>query len=273
MTPDPIAAGVARFLSAEAVTAGAGGPRPIRIAAVGTTAEQVVRSALLAEAVAHEGFTLAGATSRSDPDDLFTDESWGLAIVLSPWKRELGRYCDRLAPAARSTDVVDTVVRGAEDVCGYNTNTWAAQTALELLVAGQAPERLLVLGTGASARSVALAVARAWPGCRLVFGARSGPAAVELAERYGGQTLDGSAGAFDCVVNTTTWGETEDSELEPFPIDLDGLLRPGVGFFDLNNRIGALQHQALAAGCRVVSGSVMQRVTNACRAALLHRSV
>jgi shikimate dehydrogenase len=216
--------------------------------------------------------TIWGLADRSNPDDLFTDESWEIGIVLSPWKREIGRYCARLAPAARITDVVDTVVRSADGVCGYNTNTWAAQTALELLLAGRAPEQLLVLGAGASARSVAVAVARTWPGCQLVFGARSSPAAIEIAERYGGQTLDGSAGAFDCVVNTTTWGETESSEVEAFPLDLDRLLRPGIGFFDLNNRIGALQHQALAAGCRVVSGSIMQRVTNSCRAALLHQS-
>ena len=70
-------------------------------------------------------------------------------------------------------------------------------------------------------------------------------------------------------MNTTTWGETDTSEAEPFGIDLAGVFLPGGRLFDLNNRISGLQHQALACGCAVISGSVMQRVTNACRAALL----
>lgn len=71
------------------------------------------------------------------------------------------------------------------------------------------------------------------------------------------------------MVNTTTWGETEASEAEPLGIDLGGVLKAGVRVFDLNNRVGALPVQALSSGCAVLSGGLMQRVTNASRAALL----
>jgi shikimate dehydrogenase len=77
------------------------------------------------------------------------------------------------------------------------------------------------------------------------------------------------SGAYDLVVNTTTWGETEASEAEPLGLALVGVLAPGVRLFDLNNRVGALPVEALTAGCVVASGSIMQRVTNASRAALL----
>jgi shikimate 5-dehydrogenase len=81
---------------------------------------------------------------------------------------------------------------------------------------------------------------------------------------------DGTAAApVDVVVNTTTWGETEASEAEPIGIDLAGAFGPGVRLFDLNNRIGALAIRALESGCIVASGAIMQRVTNAARAALL----
>ena len=132
-----------------------------------------------------------------------------------------------------------------------------------------------MLGAGASARSVALAVGRRWPECAVVIAARSRRAAEDLARGCGGQLLedlDGRApsrGAWNVVVNTTTWGETDSSEAEPFGIDLEGVFQPGGRLFDLNNRISGLQHQALTAGCAVVSGGVMQRVTNASRAALL----
>ncbi len=69
-------------------------------------------------------------------------------------------------------------------------------------------------------------------------------------------------------MNTTTWGETEASETEPLGVDLAGVFKAGVRVFDLNNRIGTLPMQALQAGCAVLSGGLMQRVTNASRAAL-----
>jgi shikimate dehydrogenase len=69
------------------------------------------------------------------------------------------------------------------------------------------------------------------------------------------------------VVNTTTIGETDDAT--PPAFDLASAFAPGVRYFDLNNRTSALQSTALAAGCAVLSGALMQRVTNALRVALL----
>ncbi|MGW4800312.1 hypothetical protein ACWEPC_48645, partial [Nonomuraea sp. NPDC004297] len=73
----------------------------------------------------------------------------------------------------------------------------------------------------------------------------------------------------DLIVNTTTWGETEDSERHPFAFPFEAIAAPGGRLFDLNNRTSALQGLALRAGMSVMSGTYMQRVTNACRAALV----
>jgi shikimate dehydrogenase len=70
------------------------------------------------------------------------------------------------------------------------------------------------------------------------------------------------------LINTTTWGETDASEEAPLMFDFPRLLSPGNQFFDLNNRVSALQTSALHAGMNVMSGTFMQRATNACRAAL-----
>ncbi len=248
----------------------------VDIAAIGTMAPKAVRGELLASAIAERGFYLASATALSSPEELFEDTVWQLGVVLSPWKQQIGKRCDALAPSALATGVVDSVLRSPLGIVGFNTNTWAAMTALEVLTAGTSPRRLLLLGSGASARSVALSVGRKWPGCDLVIAARSRGPAQQLADNFNGQLLEDLAGStaaglpWDVVVNTTTWGETGNSEAEPFGIDLAGVFRPGGRVFDLNNRISDLQHQALGCGCAVISGSVMQRVTNACRAALLH---
>jgi shikimate dehydrogenase len=247
----------------------------VNVAAIGTTAAEAVGGDLLGQAIVDRGFDIASAVTRTTPEALFDDRVWQLGVVLSPWKQEIGQRCAALAPSADATGVVDTVVRTAIGTVGFNTNTWAAMSALEELNGGSAPTHLLLLGAGASGRSVALAVARAWPGCELVVADRSRSSAEQLVQGFGGRLLDDLThrGAWRAtptvVVNATTWGETEASESEPFAIDLEGVFGPGRRFFDLNDRVSALQNQALAAGCTVMSGSLMQRVTNACRAEVL----
>jgi shikimate dehydrogenase len=279
--------GAQRFVDAEVAPLGlsaepgpsAGGPGPgaggaprrsVAIAGIGTTAPKAVRGALLAEALADHGYSLAGATPHASPVELVADPEWQVAVVLSPWKRDVGAHCDRLAPSAEKTGVVDTILRTRGGLVGFNTNTWAAQSALEFLLGGTAPNNVLLLGSGASARSLALAVQRAWPECQVLVAARSLEGAQALAREFPGLVVheQGSA-SLDVVVNTTTWGETEASEAAPMGIDLDGVFQPGRAFFDLNNRVGSLPLQALQAGCAVISGAVMQRVTNASRAALV----
>ncbi|MBX6391517.1 MAG: hypothetical protein IRZ08_21435 [Frankia sp.] len=284
---DVVTAAVGAFLSAELAPLGIAAPAAagegeaaltVGIGAIGTTAPHAVASPMLANAVAAAGLQIGAARPFADPDGLLADAGWTLGVVLSPWKRDVAARLGRLSPSAAATGVVDTVLRwpdgtGAVAV-GVNSNSWAAQAVLELLAAGRVPASVVLLGAGASARSVALAVRRVWPAVRLLVSARSVDAAEELAAVAGAEAaapadLAGALGGErpTIVINSTTWGETPDSEANPFPFPTEVLFRPGGGFFDLNNRLSGLQAQALAAGCTVSSGTLMQRATHAARAA------
>ncbi|MDT3439542.1 MULTISPECIES: hypothetical protein [unclassified Pseudofrankia] len=297
---DVVGMTVAAFLAAElgplgvrtdgAHVGAAGVPGPtVGIGAIGTTAPHAVGSPMLARAVTAAGLTLGTARPFADPDALVADPGWTLGVVLSPWKRDVAARLGRLSPSAATTGVVDTVLRppaawapgapagtqpsGAGPI-GVNTNSWAAQAVLELLAAGRVPASIVLLGAGASARSVALAVRRVWPVARLLVSARSTAGAAELAGLAGADAVapvdlaDALAGRPPTIlINSTTWGETPESEAHPFPFPTELLLGPGGAFFDLNNRLSELQGRALAAGATVSSGTLMQRATHASRAA------
>lgn len=263
-----------RSVAAE-LSSGSAGPDPTVIAGIGTTAAHALKGRLLHDALLAEKVDLAGTVHFDSPVELLGDSRWSLALVLSPWKQEVAPAIPTLTPSAAQTGVVDTIVRGAEGAVGVNTNSWASQAAMETLMGGRTPESVLVLGSGGSSNSVALACRRAWPQARLIGSARNTEALSTWARRFGAESSSPAALAEllgdespTLLVNTTTWGETDVSEDAPFAFDLGRLTSPGNQFFDLNNRVSALQTSALQAGMNVMSGTFMQRATNACRAAL-----
>lgn len=257
------------------LSSGSAGPDPAVIAGIGTTAAHALKGRLLHDALLAEKVDLAGTVHFDSPVELLGDSRWSLALVLSPWKQEVAPAIPTLTPSAAQTGVVDTIVRGPEGAVGVNTNSWASQAAMETLMGGRTPESVLVLGSGGSSNSVALACRRAWPQARLIGSARNAGALSTWARRFGAEYSSPAALAEllgdespSLLVNTTTWGETDASEDAPFAFDLGRLTSPGNQFFDLNNRVSALQTSALQAGMNVMSGTFMQRATNACRAAL-----
>ncbi|MCW2937481.1 MAG: hypothetical protein JWN00_466 [Actinomycetia bacterium] len=248
---------------------------PAVIAGIGTTAAHALQGRLLLDALAREHVELGQAIPFGDPEAMIANTGWELALVLSPWKKVVAERMDTLTASATATGVVDTIVRDRGRSVGVNTNCWAAQAAMETVMGGRSPDSVLILGSGGSSNSVALAARRAWPHARLIGSARNSVALAEWAFRFG---ADGVApadlGEFGAarpplIINTTTWGETDASEAGEFAFPFEGLAAPGNSFFDLNNRTSSLQTAALQAGMNVMSGTFMQRVTNACRAALL----
>ncbi|WP_024802731.1 hypothetical protein [Nocardia sp. BMG51109] len=253
-----------------------GAERGAVVAGIGTTAPHALGGALLSQALTAAGVELARTLPFPEPSALLGDSSWDLALVLSPWKQAVAGELARATESAARTGVVDTIVRRAGEPVGVNTNAWAAQAAMETVLGGRTPGTVLILGSGGSSNSVALGCRRAWPGTRLVGSARNAPALTAWAARFAAEAVAPTdlgeffgAGRPPLIVNTTTWGETDASESEPFGFDFEELLAPGNCYFDLNNRVSALQHAALRGGMNVISGTFMQRVTNACRAALL----
>ncbi|MCU1663402.1 MAG: hypothetical protein JWR58_3467 [Pseudonocardia sp.] len=249
---------------------------PAVIAGIGTTAAHALHGRLLSDALAREHVELGQAIPFGNPEALIANTEWELALVLSPWKKSVAERIDSLTESATRTGVVDTIVRHRGRSVGVNTNCWAAQAAMETVMGGRNPDSVLILGSGGSSDSVALAARRAWPDARLAGSARNSAALAEWASRFGADSVApadllvtfGSTPP-SLIINTTTWGETDASEAAEFAFPFGGLAAPGNGFFDLNNRTSSLQTAALRAGLNVMSGTFMQRVTNACRAALL----
>jgi shikimate dehydrogenase len=245
------------------------GGTSLRLAGAGTIAPTSVRSPALHAAAAASGLELVVGNPHGTAGDLVADGDWDLAVVLSPCKRDAVGVVDACSPSASDTDVVDTILRTPAGLVGLNTNVYAAGAAITRSVTPARCDRVAILGTGASARSVAVACRRWLPDAEVVVVGRSPERAAATAAELGVAASSG-IGA-DLVVNTTSWGETEESEASPSGIDLDPLLVPGTVVFDINNRVSLLKRMALERACAVVPGTLMQRLVNALRIAAARR--
>jgi len=246
----------------------AAGPGRVTVAAAGTLAEASIRSPLLDAACRAVGVEIEGRSAHADLAGLLAAPDWDLALVLSPLKGLAASWCDRLAPRAAATGVADTLIRAGGEVAGYNTNSHAWAAAAARLMGADVPERILVVGSGATARSVTCGALRAFPRARVGVSARSRAAAAALVSEQAGSEYVPDPGGFapGLVAHVTTVGEQDDDR--PLDVPLAAVLRPGTRVFDLTNRLSALQRQALAAGCVTMSGNLMQLLTNILRAAL-----
>jgi shikimate 5-dehydrogenase len=165
------------------------------------------------------------------------------------------------------------MIRVDGEVAGYNTNSHAWAAAAAALMGAGLPDRILVVGSGATARSVTFGALRAFPHARVGVAARSGAAVAALVSDLGGAEHVSDPAGFrpDLIAHVTTVGEQDDDR--PLEVPLAGALQPGTRVFDLTNRLSTLQRQALAAGCVTMSGNLMQLLTNTLRAALVSGSV
>ena len=245
------------------------GGASLRLAGVGTIAPSAVRSPALHAAAAAAGVELRVACAHTTVGALVADTRWDLAVVLSPTKRDAVHAVDACGPSAREAEVVDTVLRTPAGLIGLNTNVDAAGAAITRCVVPARCGLVAILGTGASARSVAVACRRWLPDAEVVLVGRSAERTAATAAALG-LTAGSGAGA-DVVVNTTSWGETEASDAEPVGIDVEPLLAPGTVVFDINNRVSALKRMALERACAVVPGTLMQRLVNGLRIAVARR--
>lgn len=259
---------VASFLRTE-VAAPLERPGVPCIAGIGTVAHEAVRSPLLSRQLDRAGVEAWTTLYADGPEDLWADQSWDLAMVLSPHKQDVVARCHALTPAARATGVVDTLRRSDATVLGCNTNSAAAAAAVSMLVGRDEPGRVLIGGTGASTRSLVVGLRSRFPTASIGVWGRSSTGLAQVTGQWPDvdAVLDPGGWEADVVVNATTVGQSA-GEL-PAGFALLHALGPGVRFFDLNNRSGPLQHVAVAAGCVTIAGVMMQQVTNALRVSLL----
>ena len=259
---------VTRRFTADEMLVRAGRTTRLNVAAAGTLATPSLGSPLLDDACRAAGIRIGDRTARADLDGELAAPDWDLALVLSPFKGQAAGRCDRLAPRAAATGVVDTLVRAGGEVVGYNTNSHAWAAAATRLMGSDVPDRILVVGSGATAIWFTLGALQTFPRAGTGVAARSRAAAAALVSEHPGSEYVPDPGGFapSLVAHVTTVGEQDDER--PLDVPLAAALQPGIRVFDLTNRLSALQRQALAAGCVVMSGNLMQLLTNTLRATL-----
>ncbi|MDE5730675.1 MAG: shikimate dehydrogenase [Alistipes sp.] len=86
--------------------------------------------------------------------------------VTIPYKRQILPFLDDLSEEARRIGAVNCVRRtSGGQLVGYNTDAAGLSSSLERFLAGTAPERALVLGTGGASEAVRYVLRRMGIGC------------------------------------------------------------------------------------------------------------
>ena len=175
------------------------------------------------------------------------------ANVTIPHKQAVLPLLDELEPAAQAVGAVNTIVRRAERLIGYNTDTLGFKRALletGVAVTGQA---CAVLGAGGSARAVVYVLREL--GAHLTVYARDVANARVLATEARALTdLTRIDPATRLIVNTTPVGLSPNIAASPWPDDAPFPM--GALVFDLINNPPRtrLMQQAEQAGLRAVNG-------------------
>lgn len=192
------------------------------------------------------------------------DADWRGCNVTMPHKQAVIALIDRLDPLAAETGAVNTVVREARQLIGYNTDV---PGFLEPLPAMTADHRghALVIGSGGAARAVIVALATA--GYAITLAARDGAKARALLDALAPDAASvvvdlaalaaGGAGLcapVDLVVNASALGMTGQA---PLVFDLAHV--PGALVYDIVTSPAetALLRAARAAGHATIDGLAM----------------
>lgn len=186
------------------------------------------------------------------------------ANVTVPHKQAVTAHLDALTPAARGAGAVNTiVVRPDGSLLGDTTD--GAGLLADLEDHGVRAQRVLILGSGGAARSVAYALAGQGAGVRVI--ARSKEKAFALCEALAahlpphacqltahalpGDLPECSSDA-DLIINATSLGLRED---DPLPWDLKVAFRPGQIVYDLvYTQVTPLMSLAVRQGARALGG-------------------
>ncbi len=187
----------------------------------------------------------------------FGDFFAGYSVTM-PFKKEIVSHLDRIDPVARALGVVNTVIRRKGALAGTNTDLPAVSALLKQKI-NLRGKRVLVLGSGATARTMACAALAG--GARPTIVGRNSEktelAARDIGSEWG--TFDRlSDQNFDVIMNGTPVGmrspgvaDANRSLLVP-----PSLLRPGTVVFDAvyDPPITPLLRAAQRRQCRVITG-------------------
>jgi shikimate dehydrogenase len=184
----------------------------------------------------------------------------GALNVTVPHKRAAAALLDHPTELVRRTGACNAVWPDGAGLAGDNTDVPAVAREAAALMQGRPVRRAVVLGTGGSARAVAVAIAAVWPGAERWVVSRDagrGEEFVKWAHAAGvGCRVWGTGGptTADLVVNATPLGLKPD---DPLPMDAAQLkLVSPVALLDLVYAPGEtrLVRTARDGGARAVDG-------------------
>jgi shikimate dehydrogenase len=175
------------------------------------------------------------------------------ANVTIPHKQAIMPFLDQIDPAAQAVGAVNTIVRRADRLIGYNTDTLGFKRALLETGVTATGQACAVLGAGGSARAVVYVLHEL--GAHLTVYARDVVKARALAAEARSLTeLKRIDPATRLIVNTTPVGLSPNIAASPWPDDVP--LPTGALVFDLINNPPRtrLMQRAEQAGLRAVNG-------------------
>jgi shikimate dehydrogenase len=197
------------------------------LAVIGDPVEHSLSPAMHNAAIAALGLDAVFVALRASPASLETVvqgllAAGGAGCITVPHKRAAAELLDEPTELVRRTGACNAVWYNAGAVAGDNTDVAGIREEARRVMGPQGIWRAVVLGTGGSARSAAVAIADAWPGATVEtrsrdeqraaeFAAWAGEAGVKVATAASGEGRD-----VDLVVNATPLGLKGD---DPLPLD------------------------------------------------------
>jgi shikimate dehydrogenase len=175
------------------------------------------------------------------------------ANVTIPHKQAVMSYLDEIDPAAQAVGAVNTIVRRADRLIGYNTDTLGFKRALLETGIDVKDQSCAVLGAGGSARAV-LYVLRELKARITVYARDVEKARALRADCRSLGVLSEIDPATRLIVNTTPVGLSPNVAASPWPDNVP--FPPQALIFDLLNNPPrtCLMQQAQQAGLRAVNG-------------------
>lgn len=110
------------------------------------------------------------------------DDSWrGLSLTM-PLKQAAFELATAVDEYAAKTHIANTLVKTGANWIGYNTDVFGLKQAIGLALS-ESPERVVVVGSGATATSAAMAMSELFPNAELAISARNKQAVDQIVQR------------------------------------------------------------------------------------------
>ncbi len=189
-------------------------------------------------------------TSLSGVETVIKDYDIRGFNVTMPYKKDIMMHLDQADEISNSIGAVNTLVNDNGRIIGTNTDVAGIEFAFERAGVDVKGKRILIMGSGGSARACAYYFTKAGAEVHLV--GRNAKAVSEVCSTFGcSAATDPDPSKYDVVVNCTPIGMYSDSV---YPIDISKITS-GQAVFDLTYGADTpLSTAANKQGCKIVSG-------------------